>query len=397
MKTYTQTPSTAQPVVAPPALIAQARAGLLDHLSRADSPQQSGLSTSNGAGILPAILEQVATLLHAEGVALTMFDLEASETVVDLAYGAWIDQENQPLRTAQSPRTWPANPYGVPPQAEYVACIPLFVQDTTIGTLSVRCSQSIGEEDLRLLTAMGNIAANAVNDQYRVSQEQQHTYDSTLEGWLHALKLRDNETQEHTRRVTEMTVELAQALGVRGTELVHMRRGALLHDIGKLAISDSILLKPGPLTDDEWALMRQHPVYAYELLAPISFLRPALDIPRYHHEKWDGSGYPYRLKGETIPLAARIFALVDVWDALRFDRPYRKAWPDQRVQEHIEKLAGSHFDPALVPVFLWLLREQGDRLNPQSEPPPRTPHELPRILHDLPRDQGRWRRQFALA
>jgi HD-GYP domain-containing protein (c-di-GMP phosphodiesterase class II) len=135
-------------------------------------------------------------------------------------------------------------------------------------------------------------------------------------------------------------------------ELVHVRRGALLHDMGKLGVPDTILFKPGKLTDEEWTVMHQHPMYAYELLSPIVYLRPALDIPYCHHEKWDGTGYPRGLKGEEIPLAARIFALVDVWDALRSDRPYRPAWSEEEALEYIREQAGKHFDPATVKVFL---------------------------------------------
>src|SRR6266536_302243 len=131
--------------------------------------------------------------------------------------------------------------------------------------------------------------------------------------------------------------------------------GALLHDIGKMGIPDNILLKPGPLTDDEWVIMRKHPVYAYEMLAPIAYLQPALDIPYCHHEKWDGSGYPRGLKGEEIPLAARVFAVVDVWDALRSNRPYRQSWSEEKVCEHIRSLRGTHFDPVVVDVFLRMI------------------------------------------
>jgi PAS domain S-box-containing protein len=179
-------------------------------------------------------------------------------------------------------------------------------------------------------------------------------YDATLVGWVKALDLRDNETEGHSQRVTEMTVRLARALGVCGEALEHLRRGALLHDIGKMGIPDSILLKPGPLTEGEWAIMKKHPVYAYEWLAPISYLRPALDIPYCHHEKWDGTGYPRGLKGEEIPLAARIFCVVDVWDALRSDRPYRSAWPEDKVRAHMRELSGSHFEPLVVETFLTL-------------------------------------------
>jgi putative nucleotidyltransferase with HDIG domain len=181
-------------------------------------------------------------------------------------------------------------------------------------------------------------------------------YDETIEGWSRALDLRDKETEGHSQRVTEMTLRLSKALGAKDIELVQVRRGALLHDIGKMGIPDQILLKPGPLTDDEWVIMRKHPMYAYEMLSPIDFLRPALDIPYCHHEKWDGTGYPRGLKGVQIPLAARIFAVVDVWDALRSDRPYRAGWPVEKVVDHIKNLQGAHFDPHVVDVFL-------DRLN----------------------------------
>ncbi|MBI4679741.1 MAG: HD domain-containing protein [Nitrospirae bacterium] len=177
-------------------------------------------------------------------------------------------------------------------------------------------------------------------------------YDTTIEGWSRAMDLRDKETEGHTRRVTEMTLRIAHELGIKEEEIVHIRRGALLHDMGKMGIPDSILLKPGPLTDEEWIIMKRHPVYAYEMLHQIEYLRPALDIPYCHHEKWDGSGYPRGLKAEEIPLAARIFAVVDVWDALRSDRPYRPAWPKEKVREHIRSLSGTHFDSNVVEVFL---------------------------------------------
>ena len=157
----------------------------------------------------------------------------------------------------------------------------------------------------------------------RKNLELRLAYDETIEGWARALDLRDKETEGHSRRVTEMTVALCQQLGASPEQLVHVRRGALLHDIGKMGIRDAVLLKPGKLTDEEWVEMRKHPGYAVDLLSPIEFLRPALDIPQYHHEKWDGSGYPLGLSGEAIPLTARAFAVVDVYDALTSDRPYR--------------------------------------------------------------------------
>jgi putative two-component system response regulator len=186
----------------------------------------------------------------------------------------------------------------------------------------------------------------------RANAELAQAYDDTLKGWSLALELRDNETQGHSQRVTEMTLHLARAIGIGGDKLVHIRWGALLHDIGKMGIPDSILHKAGPLTDEEWEIMHRHPVYAYELLSPIAYLRPALDIPYCHHEKWDGSGYPRGLKGEQIPLAARIFAVVDVWDALHSDRSYRAAWPEEKIYSHIRDQAGMYFDPQVVKVFL---------------------------------------------
>ncbi|HEX5273389.1 MAG TPA: HD domain-containing phosphohydrolase [Gemmataceae bacterium] len=177
-------------------------------------------------------------------------------------------------------------------------------------------------------------------------------YDATIEGWARALDLRDKETEGHTRRVTEMALHLARAMGVSEADLVHVRRGALLHDVGKLGIPDEVLLKPGPLTEAEWEVMRRHPTYAYSWLASIPYLQPALAIPYCHHERWDGTGYPRGLKGEQIPLAARIFAAVDIWDALRSDRPYRRALPREQVLEHVASLSGTHLDPEVVRVFL---------------------------------------------
>lgn len=156
----------------------------------------------------------------------------------------------------------------------------------------------------------------------------------------------------------EMTIALAQTMGLRDSELVHIRRGALLHDIGEMGVPDSILNKPDKLTDEEWQVMRQHPVFAYELLKPIPYLGPTLDIPYCHHERWDGTGYPRGLKGEAIPIAARIFAVADVWDALRFDRPYRKGWPEEKVREYIRSESGTHFDPQVVTAFLQLQQSQ---------------------------------------
>jgi HD-GYP domain-containing protein (c-di-GMP phosphodiesterase class II)/PAS domain-containing protein len=194
-------------------------------------------------------------------------------------------------------------------------------------------------------------------DLQRNNIELARAYDTTLEGWARALELRDKETEGHARRVVEMTERMAREMAISADEMVHLRRGSLLHDIGKMGVPDSILLKTGSLTEDEWEIMRQHPVYAWNLLSPISYLRPALDIPYCHHEKWDGTGYPRGLRGEEIPLPARIFAIVDVWDALNSDRPYRKAWQEEMVLEYLKEQAGKHFDPQVVEVFLKILTD----------------------------------------
>lgn len=183
------------------------------------------------------------------------------------------------------------------------------------------------------------------------------SYDATIEGWAQALEMRDMETEGHCRRVVDLTQDLARLMGIDGMELAHIRRGALLHDIGKMAVPDVILQKTGKLTDEEWKIMRQHPVYAMEWLSSTKYLIPALDIPYCHHEKWDGSGYPQGLEGEDIPLSARIFAIVDVWDALRSDRPYRKAWSKRKTIQYIQDQSGKHFDPGVVNVFSKIIEE----------------------------------------
>jgi diguanylate cyclase (GGDEF)-like protein len=245
------------------------------------------------------------------------------------------------------------------------SALPLVAKGLIVGVLEVfhRAPKTFEPEALGFLEALAEQSAIIINNaslfeaSKRSSAELTLGYAATIEGWSHALDMRDKETTGHSLRVTEMTLRLARALEIGEAELVHIRRGALLHDIGKMAIPDSILLKPGPLTEAEWVIMRRHPSYAHDWLAPIPFLRPALEIPHCHHEKWDGSGYPRGLEGEQIPLSARIFAAVDIWDALRSDRPYRKAWPDERVRAHIVALSGTHLDPRVVAAFLPMIAE----------------------------------------
>ena len=196
----------------------------------------------------------------------------------------------------------------------------------------------------------------------RANIEQAHeqllaAYDATIAGWSHALDLRDKETEGHSQRVTDLAEKLARMEGISESDLVYMRRGALLHDIGKLGVPDSILLKPDKLTDEEWVVMRKHPQYAHDMITPIEYLRPSVDIPYCHHEKWDGTGYPRGLKGEEIPLVARIFAITDVWDALTSDRPYRPAWDEAKAMKYIREESGKHFDPHVVELFNAMMSE----------------------------------------
>ncbi len=244
--------------------------------------------------------------------------------------------------------------------------VPLIAKGQVKGVLEIFNRQRIATEPewLDFLETLAGRAAIAIDNislfdsLQRSNVELMLAYDATIEGWARALELRDRETKGHSQRVTELTLQLASVLGLTEVELEHTRRGTLLHDIGKMGIPDQILNKPGPLTDQEWEIMRQHPVYAYNMLTPIAYLRPALDIPYCHHEKWDGSGYPRGLAGEQIPLTARIFAVVDVWDALRSDRPYRPAWPEQKALNYIKSEAGKHFDPLVVKEFLKLVNHQ---------------------------------------
>jgi HD-GYP domain-containing protein (c-di-GMP phosphodiesterase class II) len=243
--------------------------------------------------------------------------------------------------------------------SSYIAA-PLIARGQVKGVLEIFHRRRLDPDPgwISCLETMAEQAAIAIDnamlfeDLQRTNIELTLAYDATIEGWSRALDLRDHATEGHAQRVTEATLRLARASGMPEEDLVHTRRGSLLHDIGKMAIPDGILLKPGPLNEPEWEAMRRHPVSAFEWLAPIAFLRPSLDIPYCHHERWDGTGYPRRLKGEQIPLAARIFAVVDNWDALRSNRPYREAWPDERVKAHLKSLAGTYFDASILQTFL---------------------------------------------
>ncbi|MCD4748512.1 MAG: PAS domain S-box protein [Thermoanaerobaculales bacterium] len=325
--------------------------------------------------LVTLLLEQVIQVLDADGVALAIRDPANGDSVFETALGLWENVVGGRIPAGEGLTGWvmaSGKPYlnnnvseddrlafvDVLSTTRAVAGAPLIAVDETIGVLWMGRRTEIGEDDWLLLTAIAEMTASALRriglheEVERSHLELTEAYDSTLEGWARALELRDSDTEGHTRRVVELTQRLGMLLGMSGGELVHLRRGALLHDIGKMAIPDEILRKPGTLDDHEWEIMRRHPVYAHEMLSQISYLRPALDIPYCHHERWDGTGYPRGCAGEEIPLAARIFAVVDVWDALRSDRPYRPAWSEEETVAYLRTESGSHFDPKIVKVLL---------------------------------------------
>ena len=245
--------------------------------------------------------------------------------------------------------------------------LPLIAKGEAKGVLELfsREESDLEEEWLNFMEALAADAAMAIDhaelfgNLQRSNEELKAAYDATIWGWSKALELRDKETQGHSERVVELTVRLAQSLGVWEGDLPALRRGAILHDIGKMGVPDSILLSPGPLSTEEWKIMSRHPEFAHQMLASIPFLQNSLDIPVCHHERWDGSGYPRGLKGEEIPLAARIFSVVDVWDALTSDRPYRDAWTFEQAYDYIKVNSGGLFDPRIVAVFIKMM-EEGD-------------------------------------
>jgi len=244
-----------------------------------------------------------------------------------------------------------------------ILCVPLKIKDHLIGVIYLdnrSLTGAFNDKHLDLIAALSDQAAIALQnarlfDELQAGKDElEIAYHATLEGWVRALDLRDKETEGHTQRVTSLTIQLARKMGFIDDDIVHIRRGSLLHDIGKMAIPDGILLKPGRLTDDERAIVEQHPQFACDVLYPIKFLQPVLDIPYCHHEKWDGSGYPRGLKGDNIPKAARLFAVVDVWDALVSDRPYRAKMSPAEAEKIIRELSGSHFEPSIVDAFFAL-------------------------------------------
>lgn len=344
---------------------------------------------------LQVVLNQARTQLHVDACAILRLD--ADEQLLEFSNGLGFNTDviknthiqlgkgragNAVLERRTSGRAAIEAPEQISDRAEIIRAenfaayfiSPLVVKGTLLGALEIYHHTAITptSEWLKFFEALAGQTAIAI-DSATLFQNLQHTnaelrlaYDATIEGWSHALDLRDKETKGHTLRVSEMSVRLAKRMGLREQEQIQVRRGALLHDIGKMGIPDEILHKAGKLTDEEWRIMRRHPQYAYEMLAPIQYLQAALDIPYCHHEKWDGSGYPRGLKREEIPLIARIFAVVDVWDAITSDRPYRAAWSPERALAHIHSLSNSHFDPQVVEAFLKMLDEEHVTQNEQA-------------------------------
>ena len=238
--------------------------------------------------------------------------------------------------------------------------VPLIAKGRVLGVLEIfhRSQLNPDEDWIDFLNIISGQTAIAIDSAMMFKELQKSNfelslaYNATIDAWSRTLDLRDKETEGHTRRVTDITVRFAAMFGIKDTDLIHIRRGATLHDIGKVVIPDNILFKPGPLDHDEWDTMRQHPGYAVDLLSPIKYLEPAMEIPHWHHERWDGTGYPDGIGGDEIPYSARMFALADVYDALTSDRPYRRAWSKQDAVQYIKRQAGKHFDPRLVPEFL---------------------------------------------
>ena len=330
------------------------------------------------AEMLPVILDQVLDLHDVQGETLAIRNLATGEITTELGRGQWANLTGVQLSpdksvtgrvivTGQRYVTTDVRHDSLFAHPDLIsdldcaACVPLTVQGQAIGALWVGRRTPIREEEVRLLTSIADIAANAIHRATLHEQTQKHAadlaqaYDTTLEGWAHALELRDQETEGHTRRVAQMTIDLARAMGVGEAEMEDIRRGALLHDIGKMGVPDSVLLKPGTFNEREWEIMKRHPEYAREMLTPIDYLRQALNIPYCHHEKWDGTGYPRGLQGEQIPLAARIFAIADVRDALTSNRPYRAAWSEEDAVKYIREQSGKHFDPRVVEAFLGIV------------------------------------------
>ncbi len=348
------------------------------------------ISATNLPELLQIIANELNSILAAHACSVLLFNLQNMElehsahstlghrarspnieTLLSGLHGEMLQSNMAQIATLSQDEPMPpllSQMYGSSVPLRSVMTAPLYTGKGIIGSIIVANpadSHPYGHEELKLLTTVAHQSSVAIQNQRLVldlqksNQELTLAYDATIEGWSRALELRDRETQGHTMRVTALTVRLAQFVGIDGDQLIHIRRGALLHDIGKIGIPDAILLKPGPLTDEEWEIMKQHPVYAYEMLRHISYLQPALNIPYCHHERWDGSGYPRGLRRTEIPIEARIFAVVDVWDALTSERPYRDgAWDIEYTLSYLHQHSGTLFDSQIVNAFDQMIRSE---------------------------------------
>lgn len=380
-----------------------------DRLDQVESLSKIDLAISNSLDLkimLGVILDQVTARLRVDAADILLLrpatpileyaagrgfrDIRISGARVRLGdqYAGRVASERRTLlipdlRKTQA--TLPPEETGDPPerflthlvtQEQFVsyAAAPLIAKGQVLGVLEVYHRTALDPDPtwLAFLEAVAGQAAIAVDNAtlfeslQRSNRDLARAYDTTLEGWSRAMDLRDKETEGHTQRVTDLTVRLARAMGLREDQVVHLRRGALLHDIGKMGVPDAILFKPDKLTAEEWTHMRRHPEYARDLLHPVEYLRPALAVPYAHHEKWNGSGYPQGLRGDQIPLEARIFAVVDVWDALTSDRPYRPAWSREQALTYIREESGKHFDPKVAEAFVNMMGSE-----PAESPPGR--------------------------
>lgn len=328
--------------------------------------------------VMETSISKICDILKIDGAYIVIGDEKKQQVEMKIGWGIWKQLEGTilPIRDGLSGHIIStgelyvnhhpqSDPYITRPDLavnmKSIAGMPLIAAGRTVGVLVIGSGQNLTENDIRLLKAMGDFTASALHraDLFEQSslqtKELEQAYNSTLEGWALALELRDKETQGHSVRIANLTLKLAKRMGIPDPQMENIRRGALLHDIGKLGVPDTILLKHSTLTPSEWAIMQKHPAYAFEMLSQLKDFKESIDIPYCHHEWWDGSGYPRGLEGEAIPLPARIFCIVDVWDALTSDRPYRQAWDKQEALAHIINQAGTHFDPRIVNEFIKMI------------------------------------------
>ncbi|HNO94737.1 MAG TPA: HD domain-containing phosphohydrolase [Anaerolineales bacterium] len=358
----------------------------VDRLNALRAIDKAIISGGDLNNTLYILLESLTRLLNVEASAIFLFDPKTEQLRLSASLGFFGEYPHESLcnlgegmvgqAAAEKQTIYHHNLEKVDKQItpavkgegvmDYYA-VPLFANDRLRGVLEVydRAPRLDSEWKSYLETLAGQAAiaiaqSTLLGELKDANKELSEAYEETLKGWSRALNLRDKETDHHTQRVVELSVQLAERMGVRGEHLIQFERGAILHDIGKMGIPNEILLKPGKLSEEEWLVMRKHPLYAQMLIAPITYLEPAIAIPLYHHERWDGSGYPFGLHGTEIPLEARVFAIIDVWDALRSDRPYRKALSDQEALSYIEAQSGKQFDPEVVRVFNEMLNSNNN-------------------------------------